>query len=408
MIYYCQKQISPIKVSISKLLFEELNEDNNIELIDSHYIKTKSTSKSLKSQKSGKKNLKYGQKSSKSVKSKKKSFPPKKTNSRKTRKNSFDEKNDKKQMKLLSIVRKRRQSIKNNAQNNDKESIRSDKVRKRKSILDYQGQMLNTHNNLLKQEKYEIKIDHNKENKGDKKRKEKENNNKPESYDDYELNNMSYYDACNSDKRSCLQTYWSIIKREHYVIFTFISRNDYNLFYIKIERFFILICTELTMNGMFFVHETMYKKQTGNYSFAQKIPQIIFSLLVSHAIEVILCFMGMTDKHYYQIKELPKKEKDDKRIFNILDCVKRKLIGFFVFTFLVFLFHWYFISAFCAVYQNTQLIFLRDTGISILTSLVDPFILYGITCILRIISLSKFCKKKLACVYKLSDILPIF
>ena len=162
------------------------------------------------------------------------------------------------------------------------------------------------------------------------------------------------------------------------------------------------------MNGLFFVHETMYKKQTGDTSFAQKIPQIIFSLLVSHAVEILLCFLSMTDKHYYQIKALPPFEKNDEKIIDILDCIKRKLVGFFVFTFLFFLFHWYFISAFCAVYQNTQVIYLRDSAISILTSFIDPFIIYGASCLLRAISLSKCCKKKLSCVYKLSDIIPFF
>ena len=164
----------------------------------------------------------------------------------------------------------------------------------------------------------------------------------------------------------------------------------------------------MTMNGLFFVHETMYKKQTGDLSFAQKIPQFVFSILVTHAIEVILCYLSMTDVHYYEIKALPQEEKKDEKIFDILACMQRKLTGFFIFTFLLFLFHWYFISAFCAVYQNTQVIFLRDCGISVLTSLIDPFIIYALTCALRAISLSKCCKKKLCCVYKLSDLIPIF
>ena len=92
---------------------------------------------------------------------------------------------------------------------------------------------------------------------------EKKGKKEKEEYDDYELNEMEYYEAVIYDKRSLLQTYWATLKREHFVIFTFISKNDFNLFYVKIERFFILICTELTMNGMFFVHERMYKKKTG-------------------------------------------------------------------------------------------------------------------------------------------------
>ena len=272
--------------------------------------------------------------------------------------------------------------------------------------MDYEAEAETKTKENLYNKKLDTIIDKNLLQSKNKLNKEKEKN--QNIYDDFELNNMNYEEACDLDKRSFLRTYWSVIKREHYVIFTFVSRNDYNLFYIKIERFFILICTEMTMNGMFFVHETMYKKQTGDTSFAQKIPQFIFSLLVTHLIEVILCFLGMTDVHYYEIKALPKLEKNDERIFNILDKIKRKLIAFFIFTFIVFLFHWYFISAFCAVYQNTQVIFLRDCGITILTSLIDPFIIYAVTCILRAISLAKCCKKKLCCVYKLSDIIPIF
>jgi len=116
----------------------------------------------------------------------------------------------------------------------------------------------------------------------------------------------------------------------------------------------------------------------------------------------------MTDVHVYEIKSLPKEEKNSEKLLNIMDRMKRKLVWFFVITFLLFLFYWYFISAFCAVYQNTQIIFLRDSGISILTSFLAPFIIYGITTILRLISLSLCCKKKLCCIYKLSDIIPIF
>ena len=110
----------------------------------------------------------------------------------------------------------------------------------------------------------------------------------------------------------------------------------------------------------------------------------------------------------YEIKALPKHEKNAEKIVNIMDKMRNKLIGFFIFTFLLFLFNWYFISAFCAVYQNTQKIFIRDSAISFLTSMIDPFIIYGVTTLLRYISLVRCCKKKLCCIYKLSDLIPIF
>ena len=410
MIYYCCKDITPIKVNVSKLLFEEEQKEGNLVTNISPIlfkVKQAKTEKSIKSSKSKRK---------KQNKTTKGAYPPKKSRTRKALKNSFDEKKNKNELKLIDLVKKKRHSIKNRKPK-DEESVKSDKVRKRKSIIDYQAEQekyLKTRENLLNEKIPESKnvnmetVYTNRKLKPSEKDDNKNENKNSEIYDDYELNNMEYNEACELDKRTCIRTYWSVIKREHYVVYTFISRNDYNLFYIKIERFFILICTEMTMNGLFFVHETMYKKKTGDTSFAQRIPQIIFSLLVSHAIEVILCYLSMTDKHYYEIKALPKIKRNDDRVFDILECVKRKLTGFFIFTFLVFLFHWYFISAFCAVYQNTQKIFLRDSAISILISLIDPFIIYGFTCLMRVISLSRCCRKKLSCVYKLSDIIPIF
>ena len=116
----------------------------------------------------------------------------------------------------------------------------------------------------------------------------------------------------------------------------------------------------------------------------------------------------MTDSHLYKIKELSNSQKNGEQVINIIEKMKHRLIGYFIFTFLLFVFNWYFISAFCAVYQNTQIIFLRDTVISFLTSMMDPFLIYGITTMLRYISLLSCCKKKLGCVYKLSDLIPIF
>jgi hypothetical protein len=96
--------------------------------------------------------------------------------------------------------------------------------------------------------------------------------------------------------------------REHLILFTFFNCYDYNLFYVKIERFLTLICFEMTFNGLFFIHETMYGKYVSEeeFTFVQKLPQLIFTLLASHIIEVILCFFCMTDDHIYEIKEISK------------------------------------------------------------------------------------------------------
>ena len=128
--------------------------------------------------------------------------------------------------------------------------------------------------------------------------------------DDFELNNLDYADACKSDKRTFTRIYWSVLKGAFH-FGALAARNDYNLFYVKIEKFLILFCVDMNMNGLFFEYETMHRKYTENQelTFVQKIPQLLFTLLAAYALKVILCFLGMADTHIYEIKYLPLKEK---------------------------------------------------------------------------------------------------
>ena len=240
-------------------------------------------------------------------------------------------------------------------------------------------------------------------------------NNKHESQnnlDDFELNDLEYLEAKIIDQRSFWIIYWSILKREHKIIFTFFIWNDYNLYYIKFMRLAFLICTDMAMNVVFFSDESMHKiyLNYGKYDFYQQITQTIYSVAVSQVIEVFICFLSLTDKHYYQIKNAKKSEGfvQKYQIFQALKCIKLKLIGFFAFTFLFFIFYWYIITCFCAVYQNTQIIYIKDFLLSFILGLIYPIVLYIFPSLLRIISLRACKSVNLSFIYKLSDIIPIF
>ena len=146
----------------------------------------------------------------------------------------------------------------------------------------------------------------------------------------------------------------------------------------------------------------------GKYNFIQQIPQIIYSIIVSQSIEVFLCYLSYTDKHFYQIKMNKKKTSNKSQIFKIIKCIKIKLFIFFTYTLILFAFYWYLISAFCAVYQNTQIPFIKDSISSFVTGLFYPFALYLIPPILRKIAIADSIKKRLNFIYKLSFIIPIF
>ena len=236
------------------------------------------------------------------------------------------------------------------------------------------------------------------------------NKNENEKLSDFELKDLEYFEAINLDKRKFHHTYWSILRREHIILFTFFSWNDYNIIYVKLAKFIFLISQDMAMNVLFFSDDSMHKIYTnyGKYNFIQQIPQIIYSTAISQIIEVFLCYLCLTDKHFYQIKALTNIKKNKALIFKIIKCIRLKLLGFFSFTLILFVFYWYFISAFCAVYQNTKITFIKDSFSSFLTGLLYPFILYLFPVILRLIALKDVIKKRFKCIYKLSDIIPIF
>ena len=68
-------------------------------------------------------------------------------------------------------------------------------------------------------------------------------------------------------------------------------------------------------------------------------------------------------------------------------------------------FFWYLISAFCAVYKNTQIILLEDILYSFILNLIYPFGIYLLPAVLRIISLRDK-KKRLKLIYFFSNIIP--
>ena len=379
MIYYCQKGIQPLKIEISKILFNS-NANDNIE--EYNQFNTKNYEKNNINEK--------GKQPEKRIIKRKGKNPPKKQNNKNTTNTSGSKNKPGKKHEIFS--KNSHMHLKNKTNN----ILRNPIILNKKLENTTQNNMINIYESKSNINNLQNKLD-----------TITKNENK---LDNYELNNLEYDEACESDNRGFCKTCVSVLMREHIFLFTFCTCYDYNLFYIKIERLFTLVCIEMTVNGLFFVHETMHRKYVENedFTFVQKIPQLLFTLIVSHIIEVILCFLGLTDSPIYEIKEMSKSEKNNEKVVDIIDRMKNKLKYFFIFTFILFLFNWYFISAFCAVYQNTQKIFLRDTGISFLTSMIDPFIIYGATTVLRYISLLGCCKKKLGCLYKLSDLIPIF
>ena len=445
MVFFFIKDISPLKIYLSKYLFGEDDKKFEYEKINtlSPFI-----AYSEKSNKSKKKKME-----SKSVKSSKKEpiniyksskneklFPPKKSRANKSRVSSGEGRKDTEHLKLIDIINKKKKFGKmqkfHNIRNKknigdikkkidfDVESLKSDKVRTRKSIIDLEK----AKEIRMKKEKekerekilnvlsdYKLRKfneDELREKKTDIKKplKIRETEKEEILLDDYELNHLEYEMAGKKDKRSFWQMYWSILKRDQLILFTFVSRNDFNLFYVKIAKFLFTILTLMTMNAFLYADKSIHKLYLNGvkYDFGQQALQIFLSIVITHVMEILLCFLTLTDRYIYEIKILPRKEINKVGMFDILQKIRIKLFIFFIAFFVISLFYWYFISAFCAVYHNTQGLYILDCVLSFIFFSIDPFIIYAIVAYLRFLSLTRFKHKKVKCLYTTSRLFPIF
>ena len=305
MICYCNKNIYRLKIEISKILFD--NSKNDKKENEKISIFNKIPNKNDKN----KKIKEINEKNTKKNKNRKKDDnPPKKNITNKTsgvtssiRKTS--EKN------LVIFTKGSRKNLKKNKIISPKSKIKEinseSKSNDNKSLVNFDSK---NYMNNLNDKKDNLK-----------KKKDEEEEEEKKDLDNYELNGLDYKEACELDKRGFCLTYWSVLMREHLLLFTFFSCTDYNLFYIKLERFITLFCIEMTFNGLFFVHESMHRKyvEQEELTFVQKLPQLIFTLIISHIFEVILCYFGMSDTYIYLIKDLPNSAKKGKKVIEIME-----------------------------------------------------------------------------------------
>ena len=192
---------------------------------------------------------------------------------------------------------------------------------------------------------------------------------------DGEINNLEYEIACILDKRTYFQYYWSLLKRKQLILFTFLPANDYNLLSLKISLFLLSFSLYFTINGFFFSDDTMHKihEDQGKFNIIYQIPQILYSSVISAVINMLLKMLSLSEKNILAIKLIKDLNVAKKMTKSIQNCLTLKFIIFLILSTLLFSFFWYFISCFCAVYSNTQIILIKDTLVSFGLSMLYPF-----------------------------------
>ena len=222
-----------------------------------------------------------------------------------------------------------------------------------------------------------------------------------------ELNSLPYNEALIIDSRTYCQYTISLIKVNHIFIFSFFVNNDYNSKVIKIDLFFFLFAVSFGINALFFTDSTMHQiyADNGVFNFIYQIPKIIYSTLISAFINLLVTTLALTEKSVIDMKSKSKKQiinKEEKEKINII--IKLKIILFYILSSLLYIFFWYYLGCFCAVYENTQRHLVKDTFMSFLLSMIYPLFINMIPGIFRISALKNKNNKNL---YKLSQLFQL-
>ena len=367
-------------------VFEEKNKINRyIELT----LKKKclSTKKILPNK--NKKSQIKGQKIITSIENKKTISKPKKFNSNTLIRNKLKLKT-KNNKKLHSPIKKTRKKT-----SKDSANICNNKRETPPNKNSYNSEYISIQNNTKKEMNKDFKS-------SNKIRISKLNKNFDE-LNEHEKNTLDYCIAVNIDKRAFLEYYWSLLKKKHLILFTFVPANDYNLLSIKISLFLLSFSLAFTICGFFMNDETMHKiyEDYGVFNIFHQLLQIFYSTVLSAVINTLLRMLSLSESHILEIKREKSLQKATKKSKAIKKLIKTKIVFFFIFNILLLLFFWYFISCFCVVYVNTQNILIQDTIFSFGLSMLYPFALLLLPAMLRIPAL-RAKKKDKVCLYKLS------
>ena len=220
---------------------------------------------------------------------------------------------------------------------------------------------------------------------------------------DFEINSLEYEEAIILDKRNYFQYYISLLKYNHPLSFSFAPFKDYNSRIIKIFLFFFSLSLDFTINTLFFNDDTMHKiyEDKGEYNFLYQIPQILYSTIISRAIDAIIRTLSLSQDNISELKQEKEIKDLDIKYKKIIRILKIKFILFFIIDFIVLLFFWYYITCFCGIFINTQIHLIKDSFLSLVLGFLYPFVLYLIPSLMRFCAL-KAENQNRKCLYKFS------
>ena len=221
-----------------------------------------------------------------------------------------------------------------------------------------------------------------------------------------ELNAVDYKNALKLDKREYLDYYTSLLKTKSLILFLFFQNEDFNLIALKITLFVVILSFTFCSSCLFFSDSVLHKLYIdyGKYDFSYYFPILVYSAILSSLFRILLFILSLPTSGLLNIKYENNLKNATNKSKEFIRNMKIRIIIYFLSSFILMLFFWYYISCFCAIFHNTQSTLFKNTFISFTISILIPFILYLFPGFFRLQALQAVENDK-DCLYKFSQIL---
>ena len=204
------------------------------------------------------------------------------------------------------------------------------------------------------------------------------------------LNNYTYEEAIKHDMRSICAIFYIFLLSKQVVCHTFLFKSPLELFSLRLCLLIFIISSDLALNAFFYLDDKIskkykYAKGLFLFTFNNNITIILLSTLIGFLFMTFFTNLSNLTNNikgvFLKEEEKIKKNKNyvisEKRkveifeeIENILKKYKIKVIILITIEIILMLFFGYYVTAFCHVYSSTQLSWLFDSFLSILSRLV--------------------------------------
>ena len=187
-----------------------------------------------------------------------------------------------------------------------------------------------------------------------------------------------------------MRIFYIYLLSKQIIFHTFFLRSPFELFTLRFTLFIFMFLCDLALNSLFYLNDNIskkyhYAKNLFLFAFSNNLTIIIYSTLISYFLIVVMTKLTnstnairnifrkeeekIKTQKKYKITEDRKKEINQE-ILKVFKYYKIKLFFLFCIEIILILFFWYFVTAFCQVYSNTQGSLILNCFMSILIRFV--------------------------------------